>query len=442
MQKHMLYSAVLLTCVSTQLQAQVYYESVRVLPPAGSAEETFGFSIDMSNSMILVGSEFANNAGETSGAAYLYNPNTGALIRELISPDVETGDAFGSDVAIEGTLALVGARLDEGAGGRQGRAYLFNTNTGAQLRRFSASDGGPLHNFGTSVAMHNGVIAIGAPVSQNLDGSLGGVYVYLVSTPTDNEIVRLGPDLFSGDERFGISVDVNDDYIAVGASGADPLLADEAVYVFDIVTGARLRRLSPTNPIPGELFGRSVALAGDFVVVGAPNSGSVPSNSGGSVYIFNILDGSQFARIHPDEIGSFDEFGFSVATNGQLIVVGAPGDDDEGGNAGAVYVINGINMEVIDKVTPVQTNTLDDFGFSVAMASPRIVAGAPALGDTNGAFYIMNPFCDADLNADGVVNFFDVSTFIKFLPDFNGDGVFNFFDVSEFLNAYNSGCSI
>jgi hypothetical protein len=54
--------------------------------------------------------------------------------------------------------------------------------------------------------------------------------------------------------------------------------------------------------------------------------------------------------------------------------------------------------------------------------------------------------CLADLNADGVLNFFDVSTFLNAynaqdpIADFTNDGVFNFFDVSAFLNAFNAGC--
>ena len=56
------------------------------------------------------------------------------------------------------------------------------------------------------------------------------------------------------------------------------------------------------------------------------------------------------------------------------------------------------------------------------------------------------PSCPADLNGDGMLNFFDVSAFLQAynamnpVADFNGDGMFNFFDVSAFLQAYNAGC--
>lgn len=48
--------------------------------------------------------------------------------------------------------------------------------------------------------------------------------------------------------------------------------------------------------------------------------------------------------------------------------------------------------------------------------------------------------CPADLNGDGSLNFFDISTFLGDLPDFNNDGRFNFFDISAFLSAFAAGC--
>jgi len=48
--------------------------------------------------------------------------------------------------------------------------------------------------------------------------------------------------------------------------------------------------------------------------------------------------------------------------------------------------------------------------------------------------------CPADLNGDGELNFFDISTFINTLPDFNNDGGFDFFDVSQFVAAFSAGC--
>lgn len=79
-------------------------------------------------------------------------------------------------------------------------------------------------------------------------------------------------------------------------------------------------------------------------------------------------------------------------------------------------------------------------------ASPTMTGGSFSL---TGGFWpgVGNlPACPADINNDGVLNFFDVSAFITAFNtsqpdgDFNKDGNFNFFDVSAFLGAFNTGC--
>jgi len=89
-----------------------------------------------------------------------------------------------------------------------------------------------------------------------------------------------------------------------------------------------------------------------------------------------------------------------------------------------------------------------------ATADPTIVIDPDATYDENGqTYFYADEFmieysetieqwvpCPADLNDDGVLNFFDVSTFLAQRPDYNGDGGFDFFDVSKFLNDFAAGC--
>ena len=83
----------------------------------------------------------------------------------------------------------------------------------------------------------------------------------------------------------------------------------------------------------------------------------------------------------------------------------------------------------------VQTNTLE----VPNQAGLEVIAGEPI-------HKLACEPCPADLNGDGVLNFFDVSAFLSAfnamnpIADFDGNGLFNFFDVSAFLSAYNAGC--
>jgi VCBS repeat protein len=73
--------------------------------------------------------------------------------------------------------------------------------------------------------------------------------------------------------------------------------------------------------------------------------------------------------------------------------------------------------------------------------SPDIISPNGSMNSITVHLNQCSPSCsEADLNDDGVLNFFDVSMFLTVQPDFNSDGVFNFFDVSAFLIAFSTGC--
>jgi hypothetical protein len=111
--------------------------------------------------------------------------------------------------------------------------------------------------------------------------------------------------------------------------------------------------------------------------------------------------------------------------------------------------ILGINLDPNWDIMPKVSTGLNFFDWQL------FPGGGGFLNTDQGKFFIEQaqplikgwiPLCPADMNADGVLDFFDVSAFLNLYnaqnpeADFNGDGVFNFFDVSAFLNAFNQGC--
>ena len=123
-------------------------------------------------------------------------------------------------------------------------------------------------------------------------------------------------------EAFGISVAVDGDTVVVGTSGYS-----DSVYVFRTTDGGA------TYPQVAELtgdnqFGISVAIAGNTVLIGDYVDGY-----GGAVYVFRTTDGVTYvelAKLTASDGASNDNFGRSVAIDGQKVVVGAY----QGGNAG------------------------------------------------------------------------------------------------------------
>ena len=149
----------------------------------------------------------------------------------------------------------------------------------------------------------------------------------------------------------------------------------------------------------GDNFGVSVAAGSGRIVVGAYNDDDNGTNSG-SAYIFD-LDGNQLTKITASNGDLGDQFGFSVAAGSGRIVVGAPNNDANGNSSGAAYLfdLDGNQLGIMTASNGAQG---DSFGDSVAAGSGRIVVGAPdndANGTSSGSAYIF----DLDGNQLGIM---------------------------------------
>jgi hypothetical protein len=156
----------------------------------------------------------------------------------------------------------------------------------------------------------------------------------------------------AANDYFGRSVAVDGDTAVIGAYGDDGTGSESgAVYVFvrsedsgGIITWTQQDKLTVTNGA-NDQFGRSVAVDGNTAVIGAPGYGS----NSGAVYVFvrsedsggNITWTQQDKLTAGDDDGAAgDYFGYSVAVDGGTAVIGAYGDDDKGSLSGSAYVFN------------------------------------------------------------------------------------------------------
>ena len=151
----------------------------------------------------------------------------------------------------------------------------------------------------------------------------------------------------SADDYFGYSVSVAGNYAIVGAPYEDDAggLTSGKVYIFDATTGSLLHTLHNPNAYgtsASDSFGYSVAISGNLAVVGAYGEDDAPSNSSGKAYIFDATTGSLLRTLnnpnaYDTSVG--DIFGNSVAISGNRVVVGAYGEGDAGGTySGKAYV--------------------------------------------------------------------------------------------------------
>ena len=417
----------------------------------------FGASVSISGEKIIVGStgedsssvgvdgDDDNNDATNSGASYVFVKNISNIwsqISYLKSSNSETQDSFGAAVAISGDNLVVTATNEDGSGSQidnndtsnSGAAYTFAIKDGTldQQRITKASNIDDGDRFGFSIAMSDTTLVVGAikedSASSGIDGDesdnslqdAGAAYVF-----TRNNFGLWEKQAYlkasnpGADDWFGYSVAISGDTIVISArnerSNATGINGDEsnnflfqagAVYVFtrSNKTWSQQAYIKPSNTGASDLFGFSVDISGNTMVVGAlfedsdaagidGDENSDLAENSGAAYIFERNSFGNWSQLHylkaSNNTGDNDEFGRAVSISGDILVVSANREDGSstginGGNnngandAGAVYVFIRDNefwtQEAYIKAS--NTDAGDEFGRSIAISGNTLVVGA------------------------------------------------------------------
>lgn len=191
----------------------------------GSGGDNFGASLSISGNIAIVGAPWNDDAGQSSGSAYLFDLTTGEELFKLTASDAEPGDQFfGRSVAISGNTAIVGAFGDDDAcpsnpACDSGAAYLFDVTTGEELIKLTASDASITQNgdgFGWSVGISGNTAIVTAP--------LGSARAFLFDTVTGEELAKFPSTALFG---FGGSAAISGNTAIVGQSDR------ETAWLFD-----------------------------------------------------------------------------------------------------------------------------------------------------------------------------------------------------------------
>ncbi len=382
--------------------------------------DRFGVSVALDNDTAVVGAfQPTYTDPDTSldvsrpGAAYVYiKDSNGAWSQQakLTASDGADGDEFGISVAVDGDTVVVGAR---GNVSKTGAIYVFTkpsdgdwTSTITETK-LTATGGAADDLFGASVALYGAsTIVVGAPGDQNsvggTDVSTGSAYVFTRNSETGewSQNAKLTASNAGADDLFGNSVGVDDDTIAVGAYGKDgnSLTDSGLVYVFVKSGGAAWAtttetvRLRASDRAANDNFGRSVAVDGNTIVVGASGDRNMVDGaeaSTGSAYVFTRPNtgwansaGTETAKLTASDGAHTDQFGRSVVVDGDTIVVGAHQNDDDGTDSGSIYVFikptNGwTDTTGTVKLTASNAATGDRFGTALALDGDTALVAAP-----------------------------------------------------------------
>lgn len=312
----------------------------KLLPSDGSAGAEFGRAVAIDDGIAIVGAPFDGSAGPYSGAAYLFDVDTGVEIAKLVASDGDPYDYFGVTVAIHGNVAIVGAYGDDDRGYQAGAAYLFDTTTGAQVGKLLADDGDDSDNFGFYVGIYGNTAVVAA--TRDDDQALNSGAVYLFDAATGVQTQKLVAADGDESDRFGVRLAIHGDVIVIGATGDDDNGTDSgSAYLFDATSGQQIAKLLATDGAAGDLFGNSVAIHGDDVVIGSPlhdvDTGTTLVDAG-CAYVFDVATGLQVGKLQAPDARASDWFGWSVGLHDGTTIVGSMKDDDAGNNSGSAYI--------------------------------------------------------------------------------------------------------
>jgi hypothetical protein len=361
--------------------------------PEGDAITWSFEEVKSGTSYVVVGASGDDDNGSNSGSVYVYDANDlSAQPTKLTAFDgVVVGQQFGSSVTFSADKIIVGAHSDNDNGTNSGSVYVYDANDlSAQPTKLTAFDGAAGDAFGVSVATTSDKIFVGASATDQDGNNSGSVYVYdlndLSATPTELTAFD-GAAL----DFFGSSVAVAADKVIVAAYGDES--NSGAIYVYDANDlSAQPTKLTAFDGAAADFFGYRISTTADKIVVSAFADDDRGSRSG-SVYVFDANDlSAQPTKLTAFDGAADDNFGYSVATSADKIIVGAHQDDDNATNSGSVYVYDANDLSAQPtKLTAFDPIDYHVFGQSVAATDDKIFVGAGQdddKGSNAGAVYV------------------------------------------------------
>jgi hypothetical protein len=317
----------------------------------------------------------------SAAAASPLSPPVGKVLAELKGSATLSGDAVGVSVAISGETALVGA---PGYAKDLGLVYVF-AELGSGWRQSAELKGaGTVASdfFGYSVAVSGATAAVGTP---GYAKNAGRVFVFQKTAKGWKQTAVLkGSDTGSGD-YFGDAVAISSTTVLVGADGHAKNAGRTYVFTYGSAGWKQAAELRGSDTAGGDGFGYTVAISGDSAIVGAPDH----SKNAGRAYVFAHSGSSwtQITELKGSDTVSDNGFGVSVAISGDTAIVGAPGFDKAVGRS-YIFSDAGTGWTQAAELKGSGTVASDAFGYSAATSGNVVVLGAPGCSKAAGRTFV------------------------------------------------------
>lgn len=326
-----------------------WVQTAQLFSSDGATSAMFGWSVGVDGDLIAAGAWKQASTGTQLGAVYVFERNgaTWGQSARLTPPAGDAQEAFGYAVAVSADRVAVGAPINTDIDENEPAtpAYVFERSgvvwNGTPIR---PGDDARDAWFGTSIALDGDTLVVGAPGHKLPRPGAGAAYVYEHDGNGWDQVAQLDDPDGQTEDFFGRSVAVHDDVIVVGAEGGDgPALPNSGVavvYERSEGTWSETALLAPDDSVVGQQIGFSVAVRGATIVVGANRDDQFGFDAGAAYVYEQDTDGNwvQFSKIYDPDGFNGDHFGAALAVTDTFIVAGSRYDDEDGVESGSLYV--------------------------------------------------------------------------------------------------------
>ena len=366
-------------------------QAYKALMSDGESNDMAGHSVAILDSIAIVGAPADDTDANDAGAAYVFKRTSTGWTEwtKLVAGDPGNNAQFGHSIAISDQFAVIGARGKDTNGSNAGGVYVFSrTATGfAQQAILLPTDGEVGDKFGAAVAISGNYLFAGAPEADNEAINMGAAYVFEWNGTKWTEKSKFFAPNRTDYDQFGYSVAMHGEYAVVGAPTQDDkgMINIGVAHVYKL-TGSNWtfdQTLTGSDALSGDYFGGSVAISNDYIAVGAHLSDEAGTNSG-AVYIFHrsATQWTEEIKLIPTaDIKPYGNFGWDVAISNDYLAISASADDGVVNNAGALYLYKktatGWTQKQYQKLTAKDGTINAYFGFGVALSDDQLIIGAP-----------------------------------------------------------------
>lgn len=305
--------------------------------------------------------------------------------QKFIPADSAPGDIYAGAVGISGDWMFIMSEWDDINGVDSGSAYIYNWNGSSwvETQKIDPNDGAAGDNFGRSVAVQGSTAVIGAHWDNTVGGfRAGSAYIYTFNGSIWVQSQKLVPPDASPISAFGNACWIDGDVMAIAAWRNDVVGNESgAVYTwrFNGTDWAYEEKIVPSDAANMDQFGRGVWVSGDVMVVGAYRNDDDGTDSGCAyVFRFNGTTWVEEQKLRASDASANDRLGHSVSIDGDVILAGAHLEDTAGVDAGAAYFFryNGSTWVEEQKVIVSGAAPGDRAGLAVAVQGDTALISA------------------------------------------------------------------